>query len=87
MLTCKEVTHLVSQSLDRQMPFRTRVGVRMHLAMCRFCRRYRRQLLFLRKVGRWVPSRLEGNGAPPLATLPPDARRRIQEALDSAGRT
>ena len=50
MFNCREVTRLVSQSLDSDLPFFQRVGIRMHLMMCRYCSRCRRQLLFLRKT-------------------------------------
>lgn len=83
MLTCKEVTHLVSESLDRELPFPKRVGVRLHLAMCKFCRRYRRQMLFLRKACRDFQPKLEREEIPPFANLPPEVRERIQEAIES----
>ena len=44
MLTCREVTKLVSTEELRDAPLRTRLSVRMHLAMCRHCRRYQREL-------------------------------------------
>lgn len=50
MLTCKEATRLVSESLDRELSFRQRFGLRVHLLLCHFCRRYKRQLLFLQSL-------------------------------------
>ncbi len=75
MLSCKEVSELVSQSLDRQLSLRERLGVRVHLMMCRMCRRYRRQITFISKATR----QLLGRRSP--TTLPPEARERIEEAL------
>ncbi len=44
MLTCKEVsTMIASDDLSRR-PWRTRLGIRLHLMMCRHCRRYKAQL-------------------------------------------
>lgn len=83
MLTCKEVTHLISESLDRELPFRNRLGARMHLAMCKLCRRYRRQLLFLRNACRDYGPGLENEEIPPLVKLPIEARERIKEAINS----
>ena len=37
MLSCREVSHLVSQGLDRKLGFGERVAVRLHLAICRGC--------------------------------------------------
>ncbi|GMQ79817.1 MAG: hypothetical protein BMS9Abin03_257 [Thermodesulfobacteriota bacterium] len=52
MFNCKKVTHLVSESLDRKLYLYQRMGMRIHLMMCKFCSRYQEQLLFLRKTAR-----------------------------------
>lgn len=81
MLTCKDATTLVSRSMDGPLPWRQRFSLRMHLAMCRFCRRYERQLRFLR-----IASRLLGedhaSADPP--RLSDDAKARIAGALKDA---
>lgn len=44
MLTCREVTTMIgSDSLVRS-TWSTRIGVRLHLMMCRHCSRYAAQL-------------------------------------------
>lgn len=40
MLSCKEVTALASAYVDEELPFRRRIAMKMHLAMCRHCRRF-----------------------------------------------
>jgi len=80
MFSCKEVTYMVSESLDRKLPLFQRMGVRMHLLMCKFCSRFRKQLLLLSKV-----SRLHGTGGAkldPSVTLSPEARSRIKQAME-----
>jgi anti-sigma factor RsiW len=44
MLSCREVTERASDYLDRALPLRQRLAVRLHLFMCQHCRRYLRQL-------------------------------------------
>ncbi len=44
MLRCNEVTRLVSSDEIRETSLRKRLGVRLHLMMCRSCRRYVREL-------------------------------------------
>lgn len=44
MLSCREVTDKASDYLDDALPLGQRMALRMHLAMCRHCRRYLRQL-------------------------------------------
>ncbi|WP_298860612.1 zf-HC2 domain-containing protein [uncultured Gimesia sp.] len=48
MRTCKEVSKLISESLDRKLPLRQRIALKMHLVLCRFCRRFRKDLQYIR---------------------------------------
>ena len=48
MLSCKEVTRLVSQGQDRELAFGERVALRLHFAICQGCRNVNAQLQFLR---------------------------------------
>ncbi len=50
MLSCKEVTRIVSQGLDRRLGFSERVRLRVHLAICDGCTNFTKQLGFLRKA-------------------------------------
>jgi len=44
MLTCKEVTQLVTEYLEGRMPILQRASFQLHLGMCRHCRAYLRQM-------------------------------------------
>jgi anti-sigma factor RsiW len=44
MLTCKDVTERVTAYLERDLSWWERVQFELHLAMCRFCRRYAAQM-------------------------------------------
>jgi hypothetical protein len=50
VLSCKEVTRLVSQGLDRELAFGERMALRAHFAICQGCRDVNRQLSFLRSA-------------------------------------
>ena len=50
MLSCKQVTRLVSQGLDREMGFTERVRLRVHLAICDGCTNFKQQTEFLRRA-------------------------------------
>ncbi len=78
MLSCKEVSQMVSLSLDRPLPIGKRLAVRMHLMICTLCSRYRRQLLFLRQATRHLPEHLDTTAAPPLSD---EAKQRIRARL------
>jgi hypothetical protein len=52
MLSCKEVTHLLSEAQDRQLGLSEKMQLQMHLAMCQGCRNFRSQMDFLRQACR-----------------------------------
>ena len=57
MLSCKEVTRLVSQGLDRRLGFAERVRLRVHLAICDGCSTFTKQVGFIRKAVRTLGSK------------------------------
>ncbi|MGH6631232.1 MAG: zf-HC2 domain-containing protein [Burkholderiales bacterium] len=57
MLSCKEVTRLVSQGMDRRLPFGRRVALRVHLAICDGCTNFTKQMQFLRDAVRQLGSK------------------------------
>ena len=44
MLSCKDITEKASDYLDKDLPFFTRLKVKMHLQICKHCKRYVEQL-------------------------------------------
>ena len=44
MLTCEEITHLVTEYIEGRMRWMDRVRFRMHVAMCKHCREYVAQM-------------------------------------------
>ena len=79
--TCHEVSHRHSQALDRRLRFAERCGWMLHLAFCRLCRRWGRQLRFLHQL-----SRRPEAGQSLHFHLPPEARQRLIRRLREAVR-
>ena len=52
MLSCKEVSRLVSQGLDRRLGFGERLRLRVHFAICGGCGNLEQQMAFLRRAMR-----------------------------------
>ena len=81
MLSCKDVTQLLSEAMDRSLPLGKRIGVRLHLLICKFCVRYERQLLQIRETVR----RLVGTEETAVETLweplSEGAKERIRKSL------
>lgn len=76
MLSCQQTHELVTQADHQPLSLRQRLAVRLHLALCRLCRRYARQSDFIRQAS----SRLFARH--PRWRLSPEARQRIQQRLD-----
>jgi hypothetical protein len=84
MFNCREISHLVSEALDRQLPPTQRAAIHLHLAMCRYCARFKKQLLALRAASS-LPPQTPGDDREPSGKLPEEARLRIKKALQNAG--
>lgn len=66
MLTCKQITELVTAYVEGQLRLRDRLRFRMHIGMCSHCKTYVRQLEATRKaLGRLpepgIPAELEAD--------------------------
>ena len=83
MLNCKEVSRLSSELLDRKLPFWQRMGVWVHLSMCKLCRGFRKDLLQLRNAARQHADDIKMDASEPNSALSVEARERIQHALES----
>ncbi len=56
MLSCQEMTRLVTDYLERRLAFLDRIRFQFHLGMCGHCRRYLRQMqIALETLGRMPP--------------------------------
>lgn len=79
--TCEEVSLLASRAMDEDLPWRKRLGMRMHLGICVWCRRNAGQLEMMRDLSRC--SVYVHDKEPRLSS---DARERITHALDQDDR-
>ncbi len=52
LVSCKDVTHLVSQMQDRDLSAFDRVRLRWHLGVCRACMAFEKQMRFMREAMR-----------------------------------
>ncbi len=85
MLSCKEVSFLVSESLDRDLSLHERLSVKIHLLMCKACQRMARQMELLRAASHRYGSVEKGESFPKQETLSKEASARILERLRHAG--
>lgn len=78
--SCKQAARLQSAALDGKLPFRQRLGLRIHLMLCKWCRRYGKQIRFLQTATR---EHADDEQALPQKTLSPEARARIKQRLQA----
>ncbi len=81
MFRCRDVSAKVSLSMDTSLPLLERMAIRFHLMMCRYCGRFRRQLIMLRAVCRQVDTDPMPEGDSP--GLSQEAKARLREKLRS----
>lgn len=78
MFSCRNVSRLLSDRLERSLSWLERLCLEVHLLGCGPCRRFGRAIRLLH-----LSMRGDGDGE----QLSPDARARIQNVLDEAART
>lgn len=80
MLTCKQASQLVSQSLDRPLSWSERVQLRFHLFICNACNRFKQQLNQLRIVIQQLKDETVNDQT---IQLPAEAKAKILYAIES----
>jgi len=80
MLNCRQVTRLVSKSMDGRLRWHQRLAVRIHFLYCVWCRRYAGQIQLLRKAARGLGHETEVSPS----KLSEDAKEKIQKRLEGA---
>ena len=83
ILTCRESARLLSDELDRTLSRPERMALRLHLALCRRCRRFARNMAALRDLLTGMTERcLAGQGTDAALTL--EERARILQKVTGA---
>lgn len=78
MLDCKHATQLASQAMDKPLPLRQRIALRVHLWMCDACTQFQQQVRLMRKAVTRVGQRIENDDR---LVLSEQARQRIAEMV------
>ena len=78
---CQDMTRLLSEAMDRPLPVGIRIRMRLHFLICKWCERYKNQLLFLRQALRRDPDKVEGDVTTSSTSLSPEAKDRLKRTL------
>jgi hypothetical protein len=76
--TCRQASRLQSEALDHKLPTLQRIGLRIHLVLCKWCLRYGKQIRFLRDAAHEHADELV---APAPQKLSDAARERMKQRL------
>jgi predicted anti-sigma-YlaC factor YlaD len=78
--SCRQAARLQSAALDGPLTSTQKIGLKIHLCLCKWCRRYGTQVRFLREAAHKHPEHLI---EPRLQELPDAARERIKQRLQA----
>ena len=79
MLSCKDISQLLSESMDRTLPFYQRMLIRLHLLMCKYCSRCKAHFEALRAAS--CHEELYGNELDASRALSHDGKERLKKFL------
>lgn len=80
MLTCKQASQLISQSLDHPLSWSQKVKLRLHLLVCIPCNQFKQQLKLLRVALQRIKNATENDQN---IQLPLDVKDRILKTIES----
>ena len=76
--SCRKAMELQSRALDGELGIGQRMLLRIHVMMCTICRRYARQLGYLKEIAREIP---EKGAFAQDGSMPTEVKDRIREKL------
>ena len=83
-LNCRQASRLLSEAEDRNLSSMERFGLKLHVATCKSCRKFREQLVIMRQSLKTLDTQLYSSSDPQSAPqLSDDARERIRQKLAS----
>ena len=80
MLSCKDASQIISQSLDRQLTMRERFAVKLHLLICKYCKQFSQQLQTIRVALKLARSAVENDDT---IKMPPETKKRLMQSIES----
>lgn len=79
--TCPEVVRILSLGMDKELPLMMRLKLRIHYLMCSFCKRYMKQLHYIRHVSREFPEKIGEVSGPSLSA---ETKAQMRDAIQQS---
>lgn len=80
MLTCKQASQIISQSLDNPLSWSDRMRLKFHLLICNACNRFNQQMRLLNIAVKQVIQTTENDNTIQLSL---EAKARMTKAIES----
>lgn len=80
LISCKQASRLISQSLDRKLTLSERLKLRAHLFVCDMCRRFQAHLTMIRISVKRFTHQIEHDES---VRLSEEAKQRIARVIES----
>lgn len=80
MLTCKQASQIISQSLDKPLSWSDRMRLKFHLLICNACNRFNQQMRLLNIAVKQVIQTTENDNTIQLSL---EAKARMTKAIES----
>jgi predicted anti-sigma-YlaC factor YlaD len=77
---CKDTTELISENMDHNISVFKRWRMGYHLALCKYCRKYKIQLESLRQMTLGLDD--EASESTPQTSLKPDSKERMKQVIE-----
>jgi hypothetical protein len=81
MLTCKQVSKALAEKDYQELSFLKRVGLKLHVAICLFCKGYNSNVMLFQDMARSFRKFEESDSK---VHAPDDYRNKWKQAIDSA---
>ena len=84
MLSCKKASQIISQSLDRPLTMREHFALKLHLLICKYCKRFSQHMQCLRVAIKKMTHSIENDNT---IELPLEAKKRIANLAEATARS
>lgn len=80
MLKCRDASEIISQSLDRKLTKTERFSLRLHLFICKYCKKFNQQLQAIRVTLMQATSAIENDDS---IKMPSETKQRLLQSFES----
>lgn len=81
-MKCKQASELISQSLDQPLTWSSRIQLKFHLLICKYCARFNQQMHAMKLALNTLRSAIEDDES---ITLSVSAKKKIAQEIKKSG--